>query len=132
MPTCAEIVKAAIDPIWLDYEYIGIRLQSGAESKRTKAGQKLRPSSVWDDGRKLRDKLPGTAAFLVRDLAQIAEVLDAMSRHGYAPRKADDRLVVIGSNDGCWGSDMPERFATAIKNAVLLAVIPKEMYAKKA
>ena len=46
-----------------------------------------------------------------------------MQRIGYTPDAQFARLVVIGSNDGADGEDMPERYAVAIKNAKLLAVV---------
>jgi hypothetical protein len=114
-------ILEAVTPVWLEYEWIGLRIQSGAEC-RTKIGQTLRPSSEWVDGTKTRRKLSGTAAFCFRDIDDIPKVLATMQQWGYVLRNGD-RLVVVGSNDGCNGDDMPERYASAITNAVLLAVI---------
>lgn len=121
-----ELIRSAlcaIEPVWLEYEWIGLRLQTSVEAKRTKVGCTLRPSSEWVDGTKSSRKLSGTAAFQIRSLDQIQSVVESMARSGYSASLATERLVVIGSNDGVNGADMPERNAAAFKNAILLAVI---------
>jgi len=121
-----ELIKnilTAIEPVWFEYEWIGLRLQTTVEAKRTKVGSSLRPSSEWVDGNKTSRKLSGTAAFQVRSLDQIPSVVQSMARSGYSASLLTERLVVIGSNDGVNGADMPERNAAAFKNAILLAVV---------
>ena len=118
-----EQLRAAIEPFWLDYDYIGLRVQCPVEAKRTRVGSKLRPSHEWVDGDKTRRKMCGTAAFGLRDLnRELPLVWAEMQRLGYVQNGQFARLVVIGSNDGSSREDMPERYATAIQNAVLLAV----------
>ena len=114
-------ILAAVEAVWYDCEFVGLRVQIGAETK-TKLGTKLRASSEWVDGHKTARKLSGTAAFIVRTLSQLNAVLDVMERWNYTPQ-AGDRLVVIGSDEGANGHDMPEPFAVAIKGAKLLAVV---------
>ena len=118
-----EQLRAAIEPFWLDYDYIGLRVQCPVEAKRTRVGSRLRPSHEWVDGDKTRRKMCGTAAFGLRDLnRELPLVWAEMQRLGYVQNGQFARLVVIGSNDGSYREDMPERYATAIQNAVLLAV----------
>ena len=119
-----EQLRASIEPFWLDYDYIGLRVQCPVEAKRTRVGSKLRPSHEWVDGDKTRRKMCGTAAFGLRDLnLELPLVWAEMQRLGYVQNGQFARLVVIGSNDGSYCEDMPERYATAIQNAVLLAVV---------
>lgn len=126
-PASAELlakVISAVDAVWTDYDCIGLRLQSGAEM-RTKIGQALRPSNHWVDGVKTRSKMRGTACFCIHRLEDVARVLDEMCGHGYSPRNDSGRLVVIGSNRGTDSDSeqMPEVYAVALREAVLLAVI---------
>ena len=120
-----KALREALRLIWMDYEYIGLRMQRGAE-KRTRIGAMLRPSHEWVDERKLRRKMRGTAGFQIYSLDKIDRVLDAMQRHGYNPDSENERLVVIGTNDGAWGEDMPEKYATAFIGAQLLAIVEKD------
>jgi len=114
----AEIIQAVTDH-WLDCEYIGIRAQDGAEI-RTKVGDALRPSCEWVDGNKTRRKLPGTAAFYVAEISKVEAVVEAMRRHGYLNSR---RIVIVGSDTGCNGADMPERYASAFRDARILAIV---------
>lgn len=122
-------IKAAIDQTWGQYDVIGLRLQSGAETQRTKVGDILRRSSVWVDGTKTRRKLAGTAAFVVRgmlsaDADSLARVHAVMARNGYMPSVQGDRLVVVGSNrTDADGEQMPEAYSAVLIDAKLLAVI---------
>jgi hypothetical protein len=124
-----EKIKAAIDSVWGDYDVIGLRLQSGAESKRTRVGDTLRPSNHWIDCIKTRRKMTGTAAFVVPgwfavDVARLARVLDSMARNGYQVNSVYDRLVIVGSNHtGMDGEQMPEAYSNVLVDAKLLAVI---------
>jgi hypothetical protein len=122
--TTLEAIRAAIAPIWHDYDYIGLRVQCPVEAAGTKVGSKLRRSFERPDDVKGR-RLSGTAAFYLSsnlDL-ELPRVWEEMQRLGYTPESQFSRLVVIGSNDGADCEDMPERYAIAIKNAKLLAVI---------
>ena len=124
MTMTLEAIRAAIAPIWHDYDYIGLRVQCPLEAAGTKVGSKMRRSFERNDGDKGR-RLIGTAAFYLSsnlDL-ELPLVWAEMQRLGYTPDGQFYRLVVIGSNDGADCEDMPERYATAIKNAKLLAVV---------
>ena len=115
----ADAVMQILDPIWLDHDYIAIRSQDGPE-KRTKEGTALRASSEWIDGRKTRRKMAGTAGFLLTDLSSLARVIESMVCNGYW--RTGNRIVLIAGT-GAWGDDMPERYATAIRDATLVAVV---------
>ncbi len=67
--------------------------------------------------------MSGTAAFQISRLDMVQEVAETAVRYGYKLNVPGERIVLIGSNDGVHGEDMPERFASAFKNAVLIAVI---------
>lgn len=111
-----------------DAEALALRLQQRLEADRTKPGDVLRTSHEWIDDTKTRRKLYGTAGFalprkVVADLKpeDIQPILDAMKRHGYELKAPGERLVLIGGEDSNV-SDMPERHATAIKDAKLIDV----------
>ena len=115
---------------WEDNPEVAIRVQRGREAKVGGVGSELRPSSEWIEGEKTRNKLPGTAGFRVPDPKYLPDIIDSMKRNGYKLRSGD-RLVLIGG-DRAWDADMPEEYASAIRNARILHVfedseIPEEL-----
>lgn len=118
-----EQLRAAIEAATEDdsgMEWIGVRNQRGAETK-TKPGDDLRTSHEWIDNEKTKNKLPGTAAFHLDPNVPIDKVVDSLIKNGYAGENS--RLVLIGSNYGIEGADMPERFAAAFPKAKLISVL---------
>jgi hypothetical protein len=102
-----------------EWEYLGIRSQTGREKTSTRVGSKLRASSVWDDGWKKRTKLAGTACFGLSN--NIDAVFDSMARSGYLP--SGQRLVLIGTNSPQIRGEMPEDYAVSFPDAVLVEII---------
>ncbi len=124
-PASDELLAKATDALdkhWLDHEVLGLRLQSGNEV-RTKIGDVLRPSSHWIDGTKTRNKMAGTAAFIIPREDRLPGVLDSMMRSGYRGM-AGDRIVLVGGDDvDSDGIQMDEPNSGIVKRAKVLAVI---------
>jgi hypothetical protein len=118
----AQAVRDAVTPIWYDHETIAIRCQRNGEL-RTKVGSRLRPSCHWDEDRKTRKQMVGTAGWLLHSLEprDIEQVVERMMGWGFAC--AGDRLVLIGTDGSAWGEGMSEPGASALVDAKLLAIV---------
>lgn len=133
LPTPAQLIA------WLaqfagecdDHDCVALRVQTPAESKRTRPGSALRPSHEWIDGNKTRRRMVGTAGFLLPCKrveamleADVLPILDGMQRWGYSvDGTAYVRLVLIAGH-GAHGEDMAEPHAAAIRDAVMVAAHP--------
>jgi len=102
-----------------EYEAIGLRVQVGREAK-SKLGSVLPASSVWDDGIRTKATLPGTAAFVLEDSLRsndYAEVIQFALSY-----QIKGRIALVGTKKGTVCCDMPEKFAEAFPEAVILAI----------
>jgi len=113
-----------------EHEYYGIRAIDG---HIVKVGQKLRPSNVWNDGDKTREKLAGTSSVGITDYDNIKdlheEITEAMNLMGISPRGfgrvtgnryLGDQISLIGGPNSMGGEDIKE---SIIVNAKVVSVM---------